>query len=439
VFGPDAGDPPVIGNGSDRRLLVVGLDGIPYRLIAAMTAKGVMPNLRDLVSVGCFRQMSSSIPEVSCVSWSSIITGENPGEHGIFGFTDLMPGGYGVRFPNYTSLAVPPFWERDPDRAAVIVNVPSTYPARPMNGVHIAGFVAPNLDKAVYPADLLPMLRELGYRIDVDSQLGHSSIGLFLEDLNGALEARIRVAERFWDGRAWSTFMLVFTGTDRLGHFLWDAYEDEDHPHHGAFLEHLSRVDEAIGRFVDRLGDRGAVVVLSDHGFERLHAEIAVNAVLAKHGYLRFSEGRTHLTAITGDSVAFALDPGRIYLHHERRFPRGGVSHEDVDRVTDELAALFAELKVEGQRVVRSIHRKEELYRGPLLDAAPDLVLVADEGFNLKAGFKATSIATRGPFAGKHSQPDAFLIARGAEDGAIPARPDVVDVVGIIEHMLQGG
>lgn len=424
---------------SDRRLLILGLDGIPHRLISETAASGVMPNVRDLVSEGAFRRMSSSIPEVSCVSWSSIITGRNPGEHGIFGFTDVMPGGYGVRFPNYASLAVPPFWETHPNRSAVILNVPSTYPARPMNGAHIAGFVAPKLERAVYPDALLPTLAEMKYRIDVDSQLGHQSSGLFLEDLNDALDARIRVADHLWEGRPWSTFMLVFTGTDRLGHFLWDAYEDEDHPHHGAFLDHLARVDRAIGRFVDRLGPDGAVIILSDHGFERLRVEIAVNVVLAEHGYLRFSDGKRHLTAMTDDSTAFALDPGRLYIHTEGRFPRGRISERERGRLVDELATLFGELEVDGRPVVRSVHRREEIYRGPLVDSAPDLVLVADEGFDLKAGFKAETMVTEGPFAGKHSQPDAFLIVRGAIDEAISTAPDVVDVVGIIDHLLQGG
>lgn len=424
---------------SDRRLLVIGLDGMPYRLIEAMAEQGVMPHLRDLISVGSFHQMSSSIPEVSCVSWSSIITGTNPGEHGIYGFTDLMPGGYGICFPNYASLAVPPFWETQPGRKAVILNVPSTYPARELNGVHVAGFVAPKLEKAVYPASLLPKLEELGYRIDVDSQKGHRSIELFLEDLNDTLDARVRLAEHLWDDLPWTTFMLVFTGTDRLGHFLWDAYEDESHPHHGAFLDHLSRVDSAIGLFVDRIGRDGGVLVLSDHGFERLRVDVAVNALLVEHGYLRFGEGNPHLTAITSDSSAFALDPGRIYVHTEERFPRGGVDSEDHDRVVGELTTLFTGLEIDGRRVIRSIYRRRELFHGPLIDSAPDLVLVANEGFNLKAGFRSASITAQGPFTGKHSQPDAFLIVRGAEDGSVPARPDVVDIAGIIDHVLQGG
>ena len=426
------------GTQRHRQILIIGLDGMPYRLIDTMSTRGVMPHLRDLIATGVFRQMSASIPEVSSVSWSTIITGKNPGVHGIYGFTDVMRGGYGICFPNYASLGVPPFWERH-DRPAVILNVPSTYPARAMNGAHVSGFVAPKLEKAVFPPSLMPQLKELDYRIDVDSLKGHQSTELFLKDVNSTLDARGRLAQRLWDDIPWDTFMLVFTGTDRLGHFLWDAYEEPDHPYHDAFLDHLRRVDRVIGMFIDRLDEEAGVLLLSDHGFERLRTDVNVNAVLKKNGYLRLANGQQRLNGLTDDSRAFALDPGRIYVHLSGRYPRGSVSPAERDALVNDLAALFEGLRVDGRPVVRRVCRKEEIYSGPLVDRAPDLVLVADEGFNLKASLKTDDIAGTGPFTGKHSQPDAFLVVRGAPEGAVPEEPDVTDVAGIIDCMVQQG
>lgn len=42
----------------------------------------------------------------------------------------------------------------------------------------------------------------------------------------------------------WDTFMLVFTGTDRLCHFLWDTYEDRTHKYDSSFLDHFRKLDE---------------------------------------------------------------------------------------------------------------------------------------------------------------------------------------------------
>jgi len=165
------------------KTVIIGLDGVPYHLIDNLSDKGVMPNFKNLKDKGIFKEMESAIPEISSVSWSSIITGVNPGEHGIFGFMDMIPGTYTMSFPNFNSIKASAFWQTM-DGTHAIINVPSTYPAKPMNGFHVAGFVALDLENAVYPQKYIPMLEDLDYRIDVDSEKGHSSKELFFKDLH---------------------------------------------------------------------------------------------------------------------------------------------------------------------------------------------------------------------------------------------------------------
>ncbi len=207
----------------NKRVVIIGLDGMPYRLIRDLADNGTMPNIKALIEEGNFKQMASSIPEISSVAWSSVITGKNPGEHGIYGFTDFIPSSYSISFPNFNSLKAPPFWERRENGRSVIINVPSTYPAKAMNGILISGFVALKMEKAVYPPSVLPELEQMGYRLDVDSDKAHKSMDLFLKDLDQTLKARISAYRYFWNKMDWQTFMLVFTGTDRLSHFLWEA------------------------------------------------------------------------------------------------------------------------------------------------------------------------------------------------------------------------
>ena len=220
-----------------KRTVIIGLDGVPYRLIENFCQTGIMAETQKLIDKGIFMKMESSIPEISSVAWSSIITGKNPGEHGIFGYTDIPLGTYRLSFPNFVNLKAEPFWQKDKTNRSIILNVPSTFPVKPINGIHISGFVSLDLERSVYPKSLIPRLNEFNYQIDVDSSKAHKSIDLFLTDLDKTLKARIATYRHLWENEDWDTFMLVFTGTDRLSHFLWDAYEDENHPHHILLLD----------------------------------------------------------------------------------------------------------------------------------------------------------------------------------------------------------
>lgn len=418
----------------NAKTVIIGLDGVPFRMIKDFAETGVMPNTARLISRGIFKKMNSSIPEVSSVAWSSIITGQNPGQHGIFGFTDLFDNSYKMRFPNFSDLKAKPFWDQREGRA-VIINVPSTYPVREMNGVHISGFVSIDINKSVHPKSLIPKLNSLDYRLDVDSQKAHSSMDLFLEDLDKTLDARIETCRYLWDTEEWQTFMLVFSGTDRLMHFLWIAYEDENNQYHDLFLEHFRRIDQVIGEITDRIGDDDLLVMLSDHGFEKLDYDVYISYLLAQEGFLQFKQGEDiSLDNICYGTKAFVLDPARIYLNLKGRFPCGTVDQAESEALLSQLEDLFSSLQIDGRKVIRDIYRKEQIYSGPYLENAPDLVLVGVEGFNLKANVKSDRLTNKAIFSGKHTQDGAFLLVKGLKDESIvPEIPAVWDVKSVVE------
>jgi len=421
------------------RVVIIGLDGVPYELIRDLAAKGVMPVLNDLFCEGALFKMASSVPAVSSVAWSTVITGENSGVHGIFGFTDVADSSYRLVFPNFANLKATPFWEQKLFGRSVILNVPSTYPARPMNGVHIAGFVAPDLGKAVYPPALVERLRSWGYEVDVDASTAHQSMELFLRKLNQTLEARTRTALALLE-EPWDTFMAVFTGTDRLLHFLWPAVTDSGHPYHQEVVEYFQSVDRSIGQLIECLKGDEALVMLSDHGFEGMRVQINVNRFLLENGFLAFRQAPPRsLNDLAEESVAFALDPARIYLHREGRYPRGKVRKDQEEKVLQQLEKAFSELQVEGRPVVARIYRKEELYRGPETYRGPDLVLVPAEGVEFKAGLRAETVTEPATlFRGKHRGDNAFLFVRAlASDWTVSEAPSVEDVKAVLVKLRE--
>src|SRR5437867_3861901 len=69
-----------------RKVLVLGIDGLDPQILRRFIQQGKMPNLAALEQIGSFRRLKTSIPPQSPVAWSNLITGMNPGGHGIYDF-----------------------------------------------------------------------------------------------------------------------------------------------------------------------------------------------------------------------------------------------------------------------------------------------------------------------------------------------------------------
>ena len=422
------------------RRIIVGIDGVPFHLLQHYANNNVMPYFKSLLVDGMLTEMHSSIPEISSVSWSSIITGDNPGEHGIYGFTDMLPGTYTTSFPNFINLKTTPFWNKQEKEQHAIINVPSTYPAKPLNGFMVSGFVALELEKALYPQSYLSKLQKMDYQIDVDSSKAHKSTSLFLEDLFYTLEKRIELYRYLWKKQHWDTFMLVFTGSDRLEHFLWNAYENKDHEYHEQFLQYFRRIDEIIGEISQQLTEDDSLIMVSDHGMEQIKVNVNINTYLQEQGFIQLgNKPEKKYRNMQPETQAFAMEPARIYLHKNKRFPKGTVSSDQEKKIVDDLVEALSSLTYNGKKVIRKVCKRDDIYHGPFVENAPDLVLLPNSGFSLRGGIgKQQLFEDPDIIVGMHTQQDAFLYVHGKENkDLIPRQPTVEDVVPILNGLQK--
>lgn len=391
--------------------MILGLDGTPFSLLRRLIDAGVMPNLSGIVAEGTFAPMQSAIPDISSVAWTTFFTGVNPAKHGIYGFVDLKPKSYDLDFPNATHVRVPTIWNTldVAGKRSIVINVPSTYPAQPLNGILISGFVALDLAKATYPRSLVPELKSAGYQLDVDATIAKDSLEAYARVLADSLDAREAVIWRLMTGQAWDLFVGVITETDRMHHYLWAALEDPTHPQHEFFLDMYRRIDAWVGKVYDWYRGRGLFVLMSDHGSCGIQREIYLNNWLKAEGYLSFlSDPPTSPADIAPNTTAFALDPARIYIHTRDRFPRGSVaSREAYDRLRAELRERLAGLTIDGEPVVQRVFLKEELYAGPQSASAPDLVLLPRRGYDLKGALGRATLSGNTLLTGMHTQDDS--------------------------------
>ena len=409
-------------NSKKSRKILIGLDGVPHSLLLRLKSNGIIPNMSNIFNKGYFGRMEVCVPEISSVSWTSFMTGKQSGEHGIYGFMDFEPGSYTLIFPNYSNLHTSTIWDElcKQGKQSVIINMPATYPARPIQGAIISGFVAVDINKSFYPSSIGSFLHKLGYRIDIDTARSRTDADFLFADLEETLELRSRSVDFLWERFDWDLLMVVVTGTDRLMHFRWDAIENPNHPYHGHAMEYFKKVDTFVGRIYDRFvseegfdDELNSFYMISDHGFTGIQSEVYLNAWLQKKGFLRFENSHPKsIMEIGPGSKAFAMDPSRIYINLKGKFPLGCVDKKDYEKVRQEICMGLEELLFKNcELVIKSAFKKEDLYSGRYMDTAPDIVALSNHGFDLKGKVSGNSVFGQSDLTGMHTQDDAFFFS----------------------------
>jgi predicted AlkP superfamily phosphohydrolase/phosphomutase len=238
-------------------------------------------------------------------------------------------------------------------------------------------------------------------------------------------------------------FIGVLTETDRVQHFFWDALDEPSHPQRAAAYRFYNQVDRVLGRWINHVRPEDELIVLADHGFCRIEQEIFINHWLKENGYLVMKDEKQGAPLKEIDpsrTKAFSLDPGRIFINMKGRQAHGCVEPKDVGRIVDEIAAGMKQLTIKVPWSAQPFHpithvfRAEEIYDGPFVNHAADLVLHSADGFDLKGKFNSPVISNQGSLTGMHTFGNAMLYVRGRE-WSVPD-PRMVDIPSTIMHLM---
>jgi len=264
------------------------------------------------------------------------------------------------------------------------------------------------------------------------------SVGRVIDELFDVLKFNVAVTRHLMTTVDWDLFISHFWGTDRAQHELWHLM-DESHPRHdrreaaihGPRLKQFyALLDQGIGEILKDAG-RAEVVVASDHGFGPIHTYLAFNIWLLKRGYLKLKRDPATLLKRAGyglglTPVAFyrlsmalglarlrlsggfhsrqkmqmllnrfflSLDDvdwkhtraysrgnyGQIYVNLKGREPWGSVAPgEEYERVRDSIRKdLLADRDpLSGGPMFEQVSFREEIYNGPYVDEAADIVFL---------------------------------------------------------------
>lgn len=347
---------------NDAKVLVIGLDGVPQRLLDTLYAQGAMPYLESLQAESYRAILRSTVPPMSPTAWTSFATGTNPGQHGILHFVSLRPGqatpngpqnGSEAQwiFPDCASLLNSErirgatLWDllSAADKRQVVVNVPLTYPPHAINGLMVTGMLTPpNAEVFTYPPALSETLRQDGYEVDldVDEKDFDYDRATLTRRIREVMRKRADTCLQFMAQEPWDFMMVVFTTTDRLQHHCWQylvpgapAYDSpEAQALRPQMLDYFRELDQAIAALVAEAGPDATLMMLSDHGFGPIHERevytLSAMEALGVGGQIgrspvmrlrRFLESTLGLTPSQMRNWAKRLLPGRLAARIDAR------------------------------------------------------------------------------------------------------------------------
>ena len=317
------------------------------------------------------------------------------------------------------------------------------------------------------------------------------------------IDVQRRAAHWLLDRERYDLFIVVWTALDRMGHFLWRYGDPTHPAHRpewaaalGSALEDAYRqLDAALGELWERLAPGGTLMVMSDHGFGPLHRRFHANLWLREHGLLalrplafRLASVRYPMPVLRGWN-AFARRTGlphaaipfenwqkpiarhlydprpfisssmlidwprtRVYsgaadehgirINLRGREPLGivspGAEYERLRRQVQEELLAFPDPR-DGQPLLRAVRLREEVYSGPYIERAPDLVIEMREPTCAPTSelFAPAIVHQSVRGSGTH-RPEGICLLAGPHvlPGARLAQPAIVDLAPTLLHLL---
>jgi predicted AlkP superfamily phosphohydrolase/phosphomutase len=217
----------------------------------------------------------------------------------------------------------------------------------------------------------------------------------FVTQAQYVLDERLTLLEYAMENYDDGLLFFYFSSTDVQAHMLWWDTEDK-HPYRSKdeakkYFEHFKgiyeKMDETIGRIVNKYGDQATIMVMSDHGFANFKRQFNINAWLRENGYIGPDSSTSIMTDIDWSQTrAYGLGINGLYVNLKGR-ERNGIIEPgpQYEQLLEELIMkLEAVQDTNGKYIIKKVHRADKIYKGNETKFAPDLII----GF--KRGYRAS-------------------------------------------------
>jgi predicted AlkP superfamily phosphohydrolase/phosphomutase len=371
------------------KILVLGLSSAAPDLLFGFED---LPNIRRLMGAGAYGRLESLIPPSTVPAWMGMATSQDSGSLGVYDLRNRINRSYAsLEVVSSASISAPTIWDEIArgSKRSVIIGVPPSYPPRRINGISVGCFLSPDTDTNVFthPAELSDEIRRLvgHYPVDVDSGPANDKSRLRDQTLEVS-RTQFRVARQLLRSHPWDYFQFVDIGLNRIHHHFWnseDSRHDCDSSPRKTLHEYYRHLDDEIGRVLELLSDETIVIVLSEHGAQRLDGGFCVNEWLVREGLLELKQYPEMITPfdklkVNWDKTKAWSEGGcyaPVFLNVKGREPQGVIQPADYDQFRDELKErLEATVDPFGKPLGTLVFRPEEIYHS-VRNVGPDLIV----------------------------------------------------------------
>lgn len=217
--------------------------------------------------------------------------------------------------------------------------------------------------------------------------------GEFLQQTKFALDEELRMFDyelsRFKSG----LLFFYFGRVDQVGHMFWRTMDpnhpayDPTTPYHHVIEDTYREMDDILGKALKKMDDKTTLIVLSDHGFAPFYRAFNLNTWLKNESYASLiddSEGELLQNVDWTKTRAYGLGFNGLYVNFRGRETKGivqpGIEREALlEEISKKLLALRD--PETGKQVISKIYKAEEVYTGPYVKSAPDLILGYNRGY----------------------------------------------------------
>lgn len=285
------------------------------------------------------------------------------------------------------------------------------------------------------------------YIITIMDWKENEDLETFRSNLHRMIDKRAELTFYLMENKPWDFFAVLFSATDIAQHCFWACMDPMHPRHDkseakrfgSTILEVYRHVDEVLGKVQGRLSDDTTLLLMSDHGAGPLRSVVNLNKWLEENGWLAFSDSvnsastkqlvlnsfarttlqkgvyflkrnlsssmrghlrqllpglRDRLEGVLFSSLidwhktkAYSLGSyGSIFINLEKREPDGIVNAGgEYETLRDEIASQLMILKdpATHEGVVKNVYRREQIYTGPHVSRAPDLIVQwTDAGYH---------------------------------------------------------